>query len=125
MKKILVAVLTIVMLVSCASCAKKEEAKEELYTVNIYNRSGVTLQYVGIKNRENGNVAAVEKLEDGKKATLSNSAKLDATTGLPNLSLVYKLEDGSEFESVLMTGEKTTDITITADGSVQDGAPKE
>ena len=112
MKKILLVVLAVVMLVCCASCAKKEEAKSELYTITVKNNSGETLYKAGVRNRVNNEAATLDELPDGRQAVLSIRATKDATTGAPNLSVIYTFEDQSTVESVVVAGETASEFVI-------------
>lgn len=112
MKKILLVVLALVMLVVCASCAQKEEAKSELYTITVKNNSGETLYKAGIKNRVNNESATLDELPDGRQAVLSIRATKDATTGAPNLSVIYTFEDQSTVESVVVAPDTASEFVI-------------
>ena len=113
MKKVLLVFLAAIMLITCTACAKKEEAaKEELYTVNITNNSGVKVLNAGIKNEKNGHISSVGELADGATAKLSMLASKNATTGAPDLAVVYQYENGNYVESVLASGETTVDFII-------------
>ena len=112
MKKILLVVLALVVLVACTSCAQKEEAKSELYTITVKNNSGETLYKAGIKNRVNNEAATLDELPDGRQAVLSIRATKDATTGAPNLSVIYTFEDQSTVESVVVAGETASEFVI-------------
>ena len=112
MKKILLAVLAVVMLVGCASCAKKEEEKSEMYTITVKNNSGETLYKAGVRNRVNNEAATLDELPDGRQAVLSIRATKDATTGAPNLSVIYTFEDQSTVESVVVAGETASEFVI-------------
>ena len=112
MKKILLVVLALVLLVACASCAKKEEAKSELYTITVKNNSGETLYKAGVRNRVNNEAATLDELPDGRQAVLSIRATKDATTGAPNQSVIYTFEDQSTVESVVVAGETASEFVI-------------
>lgn len=112
MKKILLVVLALVLLVACTSCATKEEAKSELYTITVKNNSGETLYKAGVRNRVNNEAATLDELPDGRQAVLSIRATKDATTGAPNLSVIYTFEDQSTVESVVVAGETASEFVI-------------
>ena len=112
MKKILLVVLALVVLVACTSCAQKEEAKSELYTITVKNNSGKTLYKAGVRNRVNNEAATLDELPDGRQAVLSIRATKDATTGAPNLSVIYTIEDQSTVESVVVAGETASEFVI-------------
>ncbi len=114
MKKILLVFLMTIMMFASTSCAKTEEtANEELYTVVIKNDSGATVLDVGVKNETNGNIASIDKLENGAEATISMRASKDAATGAPDLAVVYRFENGDYVESVIVSSETTSEFVIT------------
>lgn len=117
MKKIFLVFLMAIMMVSAAACAQKqnETAAEELYTVVITNDSGVKVLNAGVKNEKTGNIAYVNELENGAKATLSMLASVNAETGAPDLAVVFEFEGGDYVESVIVDSNKTSEFTITAD----------
>ena len=70
---------------------------------------------MSVLNKKNGNVASIDRLENGKAATISMLASKNENTGVSDLAVVYRFEDGTYVESVILSGDTTTEFTITPD----------
>ena len=122
-KKILLLILAVAVAVVCASCAKKVEAKTELYSFNIYNRAGGDVTEVSVKDNASKEESKAGRIADGSNIGLSVTATLDGDNN-PNLSLSYTDADGSQYTQTLAAATKTTDVTLQAGGTVEYGAPE-
>ena len=127
MKKILLALMAVVLMVVCASCAKNNtvnEAKKEMYTVNVYNRTGGNVTKVVLKDNKTGESFETAKIQDGAKVGMSINTTAEAKTGMPDLALSYTDAKGNSFEQTLIMNGKTMDVTFQESGIVT-GAPKD
>ena len=95
---------------SCWSAARPVQRR--MYTITVKNNSGETLYKAGVRNRVNNEAATLDELPDGRQAVLSIRATKDATTGAPNLSVIYTFEDQSAVESVVVAGETASEFVI-------------